>query len=588
VDDAGGRFFIWPVEPVGPHTLEILADGFEVKRQPDVLVGERRSVDVGDVHLELGHTVEGLATRPDGSPAEGGRVWLTPRSGTTSAISETDGRFFSGWADRDGRYAITGLSSGFFIVNAQHPEYAPWSREVELVEDAPTTVLDVEFTDGGVVHGYARNRTGVPETDVGVGVECPGLATDRSTSTDGQGYYRVARLPDGQCRIAAFIENGTPFGNPRLVAVVAERESRVDFDLSKSIEVSGVVRVGGRIADRGFVSFQVSRNIRGHGVASASVERGTGRYSAELSEPGEYRVQVESGGARQIVQIRIADERSVERNFDIPVNWIHGRVVDTDGKALVGVEITGSNTDPDLLSTTPQSAWSGLFTTSNREGRFKLNYLEAGTYTVAARKQGYRSVHSDPIRVLADTRIDNIELVLEASSAQIRGRLVDPRGVALSEGFVVAAPAGSNRLELAAHAVVQRDGTFVLDVPADGALDITALVRGWAAARASGVVPSDDREITLQAGFGGRIAVTVVDRNGAPSEGVVLEIRADPDWLGSATLWTSRPPTISGPDGIAVVQYIPEGTYRVAVPGGSFGTVSIVEGGTTELRLQSD
>ena len=207
---------------------------------------------------------------------------------------------------------------------------------------------------------------------------------------------------------------------------------------------------------------------------------------------------------------------------------------------------------------------------------------------MAARKQGYRSARSDPIRVLADTRIDNIELVLEASSAQIRGRLVDPRGVALSEGFVVAAPAGSNRLELAAHAVVQRDGTFVLDVPADGALDITALVRGWAPARASGVVPSDDREITLQAGFGGRIAVTVLDRNGTPSEGVVLEIRADPDWLGSAALWTSRQATISGPDGIAVVQHIPEGTYRVAIPGGSFGTVSIVEGGTTELRLQSD
>ena len=92
----------------------------------------------------------------------------------------------------------------------------------------------------------------------------------------------------------------------------------------------------------------------------------------------------------------------------------------------------------------------------------------------------------------------------------------------------------------------------------------------------------------MQAGFGGRIVVTVVDTNGDAREGVVLEIRAEPDWLGSATLWTFNPPTVSGPDGIAIVQHIPEGTYRVTVPGGAFGTVSIVEGGTTELRLRSD
>jgi len=582
VNDPDGRFFLWPIEPLGRHTLEIVADGFAVRRVPDLVVEEFRSVEVGDVHLESGHLLEGFAARPDGSPAEGGRVWLVPRSRMMDGNPAADERSYTAWADRDGRYTITGMSPGFFVVNAQHPEYSPWSSEVELVEGVPLLTLDIEFTQGGVVHGYATDRTAAPVADVRVTVDCPGLAAERSASTDSQGYYRLGRLPDAQCRVGAFVEAGKPYGNSKLVTIVGNRESRVDFDLSKSIEVTGIVRVGGRIADRGFLSFQASGSFSGAGVASATVERGTGRYRAEVSEPGEYDVRVQSGGARQVVKIRIGDGPSVQRDFNIPINSIRGRVLDTDGKPMPGVAVAGSNTDLDLVAT------MGLSTTSNQQGGFELRNLEPGSYTVVANKRGYRTARSAQVHVQSDTRIDNIELILDTSSAQLRGRLIDPRGVPLTEGFVVAAPAGFYRLELSAQTSVQRDGTFVLDVPADGALDVTALSPGWAAARASGIVPSDDTEITLQAGFGGRVVVTVVDRDGAPREGVMLEIRAEPEWLASNTLWMFNAPAVSGPDGTAVAQRIPEGTYRVSVPGGASGTVSVVENGTTELRLQSD
>ena len=579
VDSADGRFFLWPIEPVGRQTLEVLAGGFKLLQLPDVIVKEQQSVDVGDVYLELGHTLEGLATRPDGSPAEGSRVWVTPRSSRNFADYAES---FGSRTKRDGRYAITGLSPGFLVVNAQHPEFAPWSRELHLVEDVTTETLNVEFSDGGTIHGTARDRAGAPAPDVGVAVECPTLAAERSTSTDAQGYYRIGRLPEVQCQIGAYLEDGAPFGNAKLVAVVTGRESRVDFDLSRSITVTGVVRVGGRIADRGFVTFQTTGGFDGGGGTSTAVERGTGRYRVELSEPGEYRVLVESDGARSFAKVRIGNERSVERNFDIPVNWILGRVVDAEGNPLVGAGVSASNGELDL------SGMMGLYTDSNRDGRFALKYLEPGTYTVGATKAGYRPARSDPIRVQNDTRIDNLELVLDLSLAQIRGRLVDPRGVALSDGFIVAAPAGRHRLELASHTNVRADGTFTLDVPGEGALDITALAPGWAAARLSGVLPVDDTEIILQAGFGGRIVTTVVDRNGVPKEGVVLEIRAEPEWLGSQAFRMFNPPAVSGPDGVAVAQRLAEGTYRVTVPGGASDIVHVVEGGTTELRLRAE
>ena len=582
INDVEGRFFLWPIARPGPHTLEIIAEGFQTKRYEDVLVEPRRGVDIGEVRLDRGHAVEGSATGPDGSPAAGGRVWLASRAAMMRGTPPLNERSFSGRADQDGRYAISGLSAGFFIVKAQHPEYAPWTRELEILADVPTRTLNIDFVEGGVIHGHARGRTGVPEAGVQVAVQCPDLPGDRSASTDAQGYYRVARLPDGQCRVRAFVADGTSFANPKLAAVVATRESRVDFDLSNSIQITGVVRVGGRIANRGFVTFHSGGNASGGGSASAAVEGSSGRYSTYLNEPGEYRVQVESGGARKVVKIQVGNERTIERDFDIPVNWIRGRVVDIDGNPMAEVGITGSNANLDLRSV------PGLQTTSNNEGRFQLSFLEPGSYTVSAGKRGFRPTQSSAIAVREDTRVDNVELVLEASLAQMRGRLIDPRGMAMSEGYVVAAAAGGQGPELTSQTSVRPDGTFEIDVPADGPLDVTALASGWAAARVTGFLPSGDREITLQLGFGGRIAITVVDRNGAPAEGTVVQFHAEPAWLGSQTLWLFRAPVVCGPDGVALVETIPAGTYRVSVAGGGSGLVTVREGGTSELRLQSD
>ncbi|NIM63223.1 MAG: hypothetical protein GTO30_16760, partial [Acidobacteria bacterium] len=127
VEDSAGRFDIWPIQPAGRHTLEIRADGYALKRLENVIVEEGRRIDVGDLRLEPGHTVEGYASGPDGTGAEGARVWLAPRSGGAQRNPLVDERSFADQADGAGRYSVTGLSPGFFIANAQHPDYAPWS-----------------------------------------------------------------------------------------------------------------------------------------------------------------------------------------------------------------------------------------------------------------------------------------------------------------------------------------------------------------------------------------------------------------------------------------------------------------------------
>ena len=166
--------------------------------------------------------------------------------------------------------------------------------------------------------------------------------------------------------------------------------------------------------------------------------------------------------------------------------------------------------------------------------------------------------------------------------------MVDPRGAGVSEGWVLAAPAGTSRIDAGAHTNVRPDGSFVLDSPSDGPLDITALSPGWAPTRLSGVMPTEDEEIILRIGLGGRIAVTILDRKGLPKEGVSLEIHAEPPWLGSEIPGRFGPQTISGPAGIAVAGNLAPGTYRVTVPGGASAVVIVTDGQTAELQLRAE
>ena len=537
-------------------------------------------VDVGDIELDLGHRVEGTAVKPDGSRARGTRFAVSPRTvvrrGTSLEIKEGS----SGIADDEGRFVVTGLSPGFFTVHAQHPDYAPWSGELQLVEEVTVETVEVVFTEGGVVHGTVRDRGASPVRDVKVGVECNELLTQRDGTTDEQGYYRLTRLPDGQCRATAYTDDGNLFGNSRLVAVVGGRESRVDFDLSTVIEITGVVRIGGQVAPQGRLTFHAYDSIAGGSVTPAPIDSIDGRYRAELSEPGEYRVLVEIGNARTFERIRVPDVRSLRQDFDLPVNGIRGRVIDETGNPIAGVEVTGSNARLDLIQTMTTLAMSAS------DGSFELKHLEPGMYVVSVGRAGYRRARSDPIELRADTLIEGLELVLRKSTRRIRGRLVDPRGGGVAEGFVIAAAAGERRVEFATHASTRPDGSFELDLPADGAVDITGLSLGWAAARLTGVVLDDDTPITLQAAFGGRVAVTVVDGNGVPREGVLLELRAEPDWLASRIQRMFRAPPVSGPDGVALAGSLPEGTYRVTASDGASVMITVYDGQTSETRLK--
>jgi hypothetical protein len=144
--------------------------------------------------------------------------------------------------------------------------------------------------------------------------------------------------------------------------------------------------------------------------------------------------------------------------------------------------------------------------------------------------------------------------------------VVDAAGAGISGAMVMAAPTGTlpaGREALPATSDV--NGGFVLTVPTDGPIDVTAVAAGFPAARVSGVLPEDGSEIALRAPRGGPIKLTVLTPDGRPAVGARIVCRAVPAFLGSdfVTFLNPIPPT--GADGIAVAGALAPGSYELTV-----------------------
>ncbi|MBO4205125.1 carboxypeptidase regulatory-like domain-containing protein [Micromonospora echinofusca] len=112
-----------------------------------------------------------------------------------------------GWATTDGqgRYRVSGLTTGLYLVGFQPPEgpqqFHPQTfdfaaAEHRSVSDGATTTVDELLSPTGVISGVIRNAAGTPVAGVPVTVEGAGTVLVTQTTTDADGRYRVVTAPD--------------------------------------------------------------------------------------------------------------------------------------------------------------------------------------------------------------------------------------------------------------------------------------------------------------------------------------------------------------------------------------------------------
>lgn len=259
---------------------------------------------------------------------------------------------------------------------------------------------------------------------------------------------------------------------------------------------------------------------------------GTGRCAFEGLPPGSYLVDVEQGGAlaQRQVELQAGEQQSLELLVQI-AGEAHGRVVDADGRAVVGAEIWIGGRFDDVTPPHQRVRKAGQ---SDEAGRFRVCFRSVEEY-VAARAPGTGASRSHLLQQLGDAEV---VLVLERDFGLVRGVIADDIGRPIADATVtlegIDASLRETRREADGSLVGPRLGVVVL-TDARGSFAVDGLVADRYRLRAVRppnqtvdesfhLTRGEQRELRLTMPRRAVVSGRVVRRDGRPCQGVHVAV----------------------------------------------------------------
>jgi protocatechuate 3,4-dioxygenase beta subunit len=586
--DPTGNFRLDTVEP-GTVTLEATAEGWAPARKTGVQVASGVETEAGTLVLDPGRTLRGrILDARDDVPLPGAVVTVLTAQGPMrfrfGASSEP-----TAISDMGGVFRLSGLESRAYTAIVDHSDYAPYQTQVEIPEDEDPPELVVRLGRGGVLTGTVRDASKQPVEGANLIAMLGMMEGDlREAATGPDGVYRFEGLAPGTYRVMR-----TPSGDRLVVglgmkqAIVREGETTVlDFDEIAPITLRGTVLRGGNPVPGATLVFAQGTGAFPMGDVKSASSGADGRYEVGLEASGAYTVIVQSEGLSRrgsSVEILVPEGPQPVVDIVLRVGSISGRVVNESAEPVAGAIVSARRGDDGA----PGGFGSGVGT--RPDGTFTLDSLEDGAYRITASAAGYETGEAGPILVQDGTSDAEVEIRLETGRT-IRGVVLDPRGGPVQGASVAAFPSGSSDAPFLPSST-DVNGAFVLTAPSDGPIDLVAVARGYAPARASGIVPeetADGSGVVLRVSSGGRIRIRVVDGSGAPVVGARVSVSASPPYPGSSLAVFVSGNLVTGPEGSATATSLAPGSYAVVAESAgqrTQRTVSVAEGQETDVTL---
>lgn len=466
--DVDGRFAL--CVPPGPSTLVLGAPGYEhVVRT--VVVHGTQALDVALVpEARFGGVV---VDERSGAPVVGAQVALWPHvrasgsGGDRSAVTGLDGRF-----------AIDGLAAGPYQLTAWAADHASVIIDDVVVApavDAPerTIALAPAITVRGVVA-----VGGAPAAGLQVWLEQPGgqprvMSGQQVTAADGS--FTLARVP----AVAGLV----PRVRDHRVVAPATVDPRGGASLA--IVVDAVAEVHGVVVRDGRPVPDAELSLGGPSVARAD---GRGRFTLALA-PGRYQlfgVSTAAGAfSRTPVELTVPTTGEITVALDSG-GAIVGRVVDADGRAVPGVEVSAQEQASDDTGRCTTAIDGGFVIDALSGGRYQLR---VDPYLGAATPLAW--VGAPPaLVVVADggARVGPVVVRVERAASEIAGVVVDAVGAPVPDAFVRVGPAWGQGGGVP-RARTGPDGRFALTTLGAGPFAVDAGVGGGPAAVVRDVRP---------------------------------------------------------------------------------------------------
>jgi protocatechuate 3,4-dioxygenase beta subunit len=464
--------------------LEVSAVGYRAEHLTDISMAAGQDTDLGLIALDPVPLVEVTVLDAEGgAPVAGARVALEEvvdeeaderHMRVEVRVEDQDEGFGLGRGSRqtavtgdDGIARLSSLEGRAAALEVRHADYAPHRGEPFVSPIGAADAHVVRLLRGGSVAVTVETPDGEPLAGARVEHQAPGEESVRflhggsGPVTDAAGRVGFAHLAAGTHRFRpagagdelAFAAGGgaeirmsrtggdvPPDEGWREVAVAEGSSAELLLVAPRRVAVFGTVYEGGEPLEGALVRLSEAGSERdpllgmlGGGGPQARAD-GRGRYRIERAAAGEYLLEVTHPSRQMPAQfeLRVGSE-DVERDVDLPVSILAGRVTDAEGRPLPGVSLTperaadaerpqammirvmafASGDGGDEVVSVEDGSMSAVRATTDAEGRYELRgVLPDVDLVVRGDSSAAQPGRSAVVRVGPDQRRDGVDLVL--------------------------------------------------------------------------------------------------------------------------------------------------------------------------------
>ncbi|MBL8113089.1 MAG: carboxypeptidase regulatory-like domain-containing protein, partial [Acidobacteria bacterium] len=563
--DADGRFEIPGLSPgkyqvTAKHTD--YADASEITE-----VGDKGGN--AELRLSTGGVIAGVVLSESRQPLPNVDVNLEP-AGQGGGPFSFGGGGNSGTTDSAGRFRFTHLLPGRHSVRASVRSRSSSPVEVVLQEGESKEDVTIQLEAGATVRGLV---SGLP-TDQLKGVSISASGRDgyyASASTGADGRFELTGAPAGNLSVSATAGDfmtSTRRATKSVEIAEGARDAEVEVAFESGFQLTGRILRSGR----GVSGARVFANRAG-ASGSATADSG-GDYRIEGLAKGTYTVSVSSAEGSKTESVTLDGDQSLD--FELGAAKITGSVVeDGTGRPLADAVIESAPVDA-------QQTGGGMMrmtSTTDTNGRFTLDNLDAKPYRLTARKAGFQYETKD---VTADAGGAEIKLELKRGEG-IGLRARDGIYNVPLRGLFARAFDAANNAVYSGSVPLDSEGRGEVPSLKPGRYTLVLDPDGYAPVTLEGVsAPSSETPVTFTPG--GAVEI----RSGAETQGKALA-GAKARLLRGGQPYRWSPFSVNGEIGLQAAQRrldnVAPGAYTLQIDGGASKSFNVTEGGTVVVDM---
>jgi large repetitive protein len=510
--DGEGRFAIEGLAP-GSYTV--------VAQHPDyadatAVVDVKDGPAAAELRMVPGGTVGGVVLSSANTPLAGAAVSLA--SGGRGGGFGRGG--FGGFAggdttvtDESGRFRFRHVTAGRYTVTASLRGHGTTPADVVLQVGESRENLVLSLASGTRIRGVVSGLPAGLRGSVRVFASGPdGYAAAGGAAADGS--FELTGAPAGPIDLRATAgdpASGLRSARAQIEIAEGEDEALAQIVFESGFSLSGTVTRNGQAVE----GANVSASLGGGGPFTSARTNASGAYRLEGLTAGTYNVSVSQGGAPRLQSITIEGDATL----DLVIPFAR----------LAGVVLDGATHQPlaDVVvqATTSAAARGPRTASTDSNGRFSLEDLEASAYTLVARKAGYQLVS----REVTATEGGGEELLLElARGAGIALEVRDASfGVPL-RAVQARATDGAGATVFAGGVTLDSDGRGEIPSLPPGAYRVAVYASGYAPAILAVTAPAPAVLLPLTVGGGIEIHAGAATLAGGSARAQILTTGGQP------------------------------------------------------------